>query len=70
MLWLMYIILSNCLTVHLFVFQFEPNSGPIQGNTRITITGHNFGSNDPAVSTVRVYVAHVDCVIEYRNGSQ
>ena len=52
--------------------QFEPRSGPIQGGTRVTIHGHNFGTsdqNDPNVS-VQVIVALVDCVIEDRNSSR
>ena len=54
------------------LLQFEPKSGPVQGGTRVTIQGHNFGAstpNDPNVK-VKVTVALVDCVIEERNSSR
>lgn len=53
------------------IYKFEPKSGPIEGGTRVTITGHNFGSNNRASENVQVnvQVALVDCVIEYHNGS-
>ncbi len=54
------------------VLQFEPSSGPVDGGTRVTIHGHNFGTDAPHVKdfSASVKVALVDCVIEYRNESR
>ncbi len=54
------------------VSQFEPSSGPVDGGTRVTIHGHNFGTAAPHVKdfSASVKVALVDCVIEYRNESR
>ena len=54
------------------MLQFEPSSGPVDGGTRVTIHGHNFGTDAPHVKdfSASVKVALVDCAIEFRNESR
>ena len=47
-----------------FVYSINPSSGPLEGSTRLTITGENFGTRS---SNANVSIATVQCVIDSIN---